>query len=74
MGGMTDRHSGYVVTLAENLREDDAQGIINAIRQLRGVLAADPVPAEGAVTEFLVARRERDALRTKLLDLARAID
>ena len=29
---MTDRHAGYVVTLNEDIREDDAEAIINAIR------------------------------------------
>ena len=40
---MTDRHAGYIVTLAEDLREDDAQATINALRMVRGVIGVEPV-------------------------------
>lgn len=33
---MTDRHAGYIVTLAADIREDDAEHIINAIRMVKG--------------------------------------
>ena len=35
---MTDRYNALLVTLANDTREDDAQPIIDAIRQLRGVI------------------------------------
>ena len=35
---MTDRVSGFTVTLAESIRDDDAEGIRQAISQLRGVI------------------------------------
>lgn len=35
---MTDRLKGLIVTLEADIREDDAQEIINAILLLRGVL------------------------------------
>ena len=34
---MTDRVKGFVVTLEYDLRVDDAQGIHDAIRRIRGV-------------------------------------
>jgi hypothetical protein len=34
---VTDRHSGYIVVLAEDIREDDAEGTLNALRMVRGV-------------------------------------
>ena len=40
---MTDRHAGYLITLAENLREDDAEQILTALRMVRGVLSVEPV-------------------------------
>jgi hypothetical protein len=40
---MTDRHAGYVITLAENIREDDSQATIAAIKQIKGVLDVTPV-------------------------------
>jgi hypothetical protein len=29
---MTDRHAGYIATLAEDVREDDAEPILTALR------------------------------------------
>ncbi|MCY1741181.1 hypothetical protein [Ensifer sp. SL37] len=39
---MTDRHSGYFVTLETDIREDDASEILSAIRMIKGVLTVDP--------------------------------
>ena len=39
---MTDRIKGFVVTLEDNVREDDAEVIANAIRILRRVLTVTP--------------------------------
>jgi hypothetical protein len=38
---MTDRTSQLVVVLEEDLRVDDAESILAAIRQLRGVASAE---------------------------------
>lgn len=37
---------GFVVTLAEDTREDDAEATVNAIRQLKGVSSVEPVPVD----------------------------
>ena len=42
---MTDRHAGYIVTLDRDIREDDAESTIAALRQIRGVLSVEPVRA-----------------------------
>jgi hypothetical protein len=34
---MTDRISGVIVTLEDDMRIDDAESLLNAIRMLRGV-------------------------------------
>ena len=39
---MTDRYKGLVVTLERDVRSDDAQPIIDAIKQIRGVLSVAP--------------------------------
>lgn len=36
---MTDRYNGLVVVLEQDIRDDDAEHIINAIKMLRGVLS-----------------------------------
>jgi hypothetical protein len=38
---MSDRIKGLTVTLKANMRDDDAQPIIDAIKMLRGVLSVD---------------------------------
>lgn len=35
---MTDRYNGLVVAFDHDIREDDAEAVINAIRMLKGVL------------------------------------
>ena len=40
---MTDHHSGYIVTLATDIREGDAEAIINALRMVKGVLSVKPL-------------------------------
>jgi hypothetical protein len=54
---VTDRHSGYVVTLAADVRDDDAQAIITALRMVRGVISVEPVIAD---IQSLIAESRRD--------------
>ena len=61
---MTDRLAGFIVTLDHDIREDDAQAIVNAIRCLRGVLSVEPIVAD---VEFHMAQeRARRDLGEKL--------
>ena len=43
---MSDRIKGLTVTLRDNLRDDDAQPIIEAIRLLKGVVDVTPHVAD----------------------------
>lgn len=61
---MTDRYNALVVVLEEDIREDDAEGLINAIRHLRGVLSV-----EGNVRSIessVAEQRARNTLKSKL--------
>lgn len=42
---MTDRLSGYVVTLEIDIRDDAAEAITNAIKMIKGVLSVKPIVA-----------------------------
>lgn len=55
---MTDRHSGYLVALENDLREDDAEGILNALRMVKGVVSVQPVTATGWETRIGEERRD----------------
>lgn len=69
---MTDRHAGYVVTLENDIREDDAKAIINAIRMVKGVVSVDPVISD---LEHLMARCQiRRQFTSMIYDLAERIN
>lgn len=55
---MTTRHAGYLVVLDEDIREDDAQYVINALRMVKGVVSVTPVEASH---DQVVARIRRDS-------------
>lgn len=40
---MTDRHTAYVVILENDIREDDAEATITALRMVRGVASVQPI-------------------------------
>lgn len=56
---MTGRHSGYVVVLESDMREDDASVTIAAIGQIKGVVSVEPVVAD-AVSLIAEARAKRE--------------
>lgn len=64
---MTDRYAGFVVSLREDIREDDAAAVVAAIRQLRGVVAVEPVIS--SPQEQITRARVDNDWRAKLYDL-----
>jgi hypothetical protein len=68
---MTERHAGYIVTLAEDIREDDAEHILTALRMISGVVSVQPVTAD---IGMVVAReRVHSEVREKVLALLREL-
>ncbi len=62
---MTDRFAAFTVILEENMREDDAQPLMDAIRHLRGVISV-----KGNVVDIdlsIAEARIRRELKAKLL-------
>lgn len=55
---MTDRHAGYVVALDVDVREDDAQAILQALFHIKGVIKVEPVVLS-AELHIAQARAER---------------
>lgn len=63
---MTDRNAGYIVTLSEDIREDEDEAIITALRMVKGVASVTPVIAD---FEFHMAEeRARTELRRAAFD------
>jgi len=65
---MTDRHMGYLVTLAEDMREDDAEeSILVALHMISGVVSVTPVVnANGLAIQAAMNRRDEDWKATML--------
>ena len=43
---MTDRHAGYIVTLSNDIREDDAEAVITALKMVKGVVGVEALVAD----------------------------
>jgi hypothetical protein len=56
---MTDRLKGCTVVFGKDIREDDAEYILNAIRMIKGVSQVEPVISESGdlITEMRMERR-----------------
>lgn len=65
---MTDRINAIVVILEENLRIDDAEPLLQAIKQMRGVLKVEPhtTNIDGLAAEV----RARADIAQRLFELA----
>ncbi len=46
---MTDRHAAYLVILDKDLREDDAEPVLNALGMVKGVTSVEPVQGDMAL-------------------------
>lgn len=59
---MTAMLKGFIVTLEDDMRVDDAENTINAIRLIRGVLSVEPVESKLFGDHF-----ERQRVRSELI-------
>lgn len=63
---MTDRYNALTVVLERDIREDDAELLINAIRMLRGVLSVNPNVSD--LQDHVAIMRVKRELTQKLYD------
>lgn len=66
---MTTRLAGFVVILNSDVRDDDAEATINAIRQIKGVQSVAPIEAD--LTLQIAVGRAKFDLREKLWNALR---
>lgn len=64
---MTDRFNALTVVLDHDIREDDAEVLIQAIKMLKGVVDVKGNVAD--VTAYAIEARVRNELAQKLLDV-----
>ncbi|HMG15529.1 MAG TPA: hypothetical protein VK590_08790 [Saprospiraceae bacterium] len=66
---MTDRYFALSVALEKDIRDDDAESLLQAISMLRGVLKVSPLIS--SPENWVAEERARHELRMKLLDLVK---
>lgn len=64
---MTDRYSHITVVFEKDIREDDAEPILNAIRLLKGVIAVTPNVDNIAV--YAGEQRALHKIRSQIQDI-----
>lgn len=64
---MTDRHAAYIVVLDDDVREDDAEAIINALRMVKGVMTVEPVV--NSYDQHIATARAKDWWHDRILNL-----
>lgn len=64
---MSDRISSFTVILEENIRDDDAKPLMDAIRQMRGVLKVTGNVSD--LSEAIAESRVKSDLTRKLLNV-----
>ena len=69
---MTDRYNGFTVALDHDIREDDAQATLAAIRQIKGVVAVRPVLAD-VIQDQVIGVRIKNEVIEKLITLIREV-
>ena len=66
---MTDRLKGLVVMFDGDIREDDAESIINAIRMVKYVKAVEPLMANPG--DWVTAEKTRKEIEDRVLAVLR---
>ena len=64
---MTDRINTITVVLEKEIREDDCESILNAIRMIKGVLSVSANVADPS--DYLAIRRARHELMKKIYEV-----
>ena len=62
---MTDRAKGFTIALKEDIRVDDMDSILNALKMVKGVLKVEPIINDG--TEIITEMRLKNEFKQKLL-------
>lgn len=66
---MTDRFHSLTVVFERNIRDDDAQATIDAIKQLRGVLTVEGNVSD--IVEFVAEERVRREMHAAMMNIVR---
>lgn len=71
---MTDRYAAFIVTTDINIRDDDAEAILTALRMVRHVADVKPVVADHDLYEQVRRQHARYEVRSLLIELLDKLD
>ncbi len=63
---MTDRYIGFLVTLEKEMRCDDAESIITALKMVKGVSSVKPYVAN--LEDYLLYEKGKNEIRIKVME------
>jgi hypothetical protein len=66
---MTDRYKGFLVTLDKEIRSDDAEHIINALKMVRGVQSVKPYVK--GMQDYMEYEKAKSDIGQKILEFVR---
>lgn len=69
---MTDRHAAYIVVLDQDIRDDDAEPILTALRMVKHVASVEPVVS--SYDTHIAESRADSVWRDRIVDLLRRRD
>lgn len=64
---MTTRLKGLTVAFSQDIREDDVEAIVNAIRMIKGVM--DVLPIENTSEDWIIKERVKRELSSKIYEV-----
>lgn len=71
IGHTSGRHGGYIVTLEQRVKDEDAMFMTRFLLNIRGVIAVDPIPDDPAmhIAERRALYRMKDAIEAAVFDV-----
>lgn len=69
---MTDRINSFVVVLDKNIRDDDAENTIIALKNIKGVIGV--IPNINSISDTVAGARAKSEIINKILDLVDSIN
>lgn len=66
---MTDRHAAYIIVLDHDIRDDDAEPILTALRMVKNVISVEPVVS--SYETHIAESRAESAWRDRIVGLLR---
>ena len=69
---MTTRYKSFIVSLEHDVRDDESESIVTALKMVKGVLRVEP--QEATAGDLTIQYREKSELRKKLFDFLIKLD